>query len=102
MKSLREILRKSPGLADDPTIQELLYYCEELENEVVDLRFEKNNSKELILLDMVREVVKSCHALEKEEMEHGRFGYSAPNYAEAVKQLKRYILSRCQESRIYL
>lgn len=102
MKSLREILRESPELVDDPTMKELLHYCEELENEVVDLRFEKNNSKELILLDMVREVVKSCNTLEKEQMEHGRFGYSAPDYAEAVKQLKWYILSLCKESRIYL
>lgn len=51
---------------------------------------------------MIREVVKSCQALDKEQMEHERFGYPAPDYAEAVKTLKWYILKRCQESKIYL
>lgn len=102
MKSLRDILRKNPEISDDEAVQELLAYCEELENEVIEQRFEKNNSKELILLDMIREVVKSCQALDKEQMEHERFGYPAPDYAEAVKSLKWYILKRCQESKIYL
>jgi hypothetical protein len=102
MKSLRDILRKNPEIADDLAVQELLAYCEELENEVIDLRFEKSNSKELILLDMIREVIKSSNALDKEQMEHERFGYPAPDYAKAVNELKWYILKRCQESKIYL
>ncbi len=87
---------------DEPEVQELLAYCDRLEDELVDFKFEKTNNKELIMLDMIREVIKGCNALEKEQLEHERFGYDAPNYAEAVSNLKLFILGMCKDHKIYL
>jgi hypothetical protein len=76
---------------DEPEVQELLAYCEILEDELVDFKFEKANNKELVMLDMLKEVVKSCAEIQKLEMEHERFGYPLPDYSEAIRSLKSYI-----------
>lgn len=102
MKNKLDIFKKAQDLLDEPEVQELLEYCERLEDELVDLKFEKTNNKELIMLDMIREVIKGCNAMEKEQMEHERFGYDAPNYAEAVSNLKLFILGMCKDNKIYL
>lgn len=102
MKNKLDIFKKTQDLLDEPSVQELLEYCERLEDALVDLKFEKTNSKELILLDMIREVIKGCNAMEKEQLEHERFGFEAPNYAEAVYNLKSFILEMCKDNKIYL
>lgn len=102
MKNKLEIFKNAKDLLDEPEVQELLDYCEDLEDQIVDFKFEKDKNKELILLDMIKEVVKGCNALEKEQMEHERFGYEAPNYQETITNLKRYILEICRNNQIYL
>ena len=102
MKNKLEIFKKAPALLDEPEVQELLDYCERLEDELVDLKFEKEKSKELIMLDMIKEVIKGCNAIEKEQLEHERFGYEAPNYQATISNLKSYILEICRINKIYL
>lgn len=102
MKNKLEIFKKAPDLLDEPEVQELLDYCERLEDELVDLKFEKEKSKELIMLDMIKEVIKGCNAIEKEQLEHERFGYEAPNYQVTISNLKSYILEICRDNKIYL
>jgi len=102
MKNKLEIFKKAQDLLDEPEVQELLEYCEKLEDELVDFKFEKNKNKELILLDMIKEVLKGCNAIEKEQMEHERFGYEAPNYQATISNLKSYILMICRDNQIYL
>jgi hypothetical protein len=102
VKNKLDIFKKAQDLLDEPEVQELLAYCDRLEDELVDLKFEKTNNKELIMLDMIREVIKGCNAMEKEQLEHERFGYDAPNYAEAVSNLKVFILGMCKDHKIYL
>ncbi|WP_395065490.1 hypothetical protein [Flavobacterium sp.] len=102
MRNKLEIFKKAQDLLDEPEVQELLDYCEKLEDELVDFKFEKNKNKELILLDMIKEVIKGCKAIEKEQLEHERFGYEAPNYQETISNLKSYILEICRDNQIYL
>ncbi len=102
MKNKLEIFKKAQDLLDEPEVQVLLDYCEKLEDELIDLKFEKDKNKQLIMLDMIKEVVKGCNAIEKEQAEHERFGYEAPNYQETISNLKRYILSQCKDNQIYL
>jgi len=102
MKNKLEIFKKAPDLLDEPEVHELLEYCERLEDELVDLKFEKEKSKELIMLDMIKEVIKGCNAIEKEQLEHERFGYEAPNYQATISNLKSYILKICRDNKIYL
>lgn len=87
---------------DEPVVQQLLSYCESLEDELVEYKFEKSNNKELIMLDMLKEVVKSCAAIRQQEMEHKRFGYDLPDYSEAIQNLSRYIFEMNRDSRLGL
>lgn len=102
MKSIREIFKNNPSLLDEPEVAQLLDYCEQLQDEIVEFKFQKTNNKELAILDMLKEVIKGCNSIEKEQMEHERFGYAAPNYQETISNLKSYILKRCQDEKIWL
>ena len=102
MKNKNEIFKKAPYLFDEPEVQELMEYCERLEDDLVELKFEKDKNKELIMLDMIKEVLKGCNAIEKEQLEHERFGYEAPNYQATISNLKSYILEICRINKIYL
>ncbi|MDA6069244.1 hypothetical protein NJT12_06390 [Flavobacterium sp. AC] len=64
---------------------------------IVEFKYQKTNNKELAMLDMLKEVIKGCNAMEKEQMEHERFGYEATN-----SNLKNYIYSRCRDEKIRL
>lgn len=102
MKSIREIFRNKKHLLDEPEVKQLAAYCEELQDEIVEFKFQKTVNKELPLIDMIKEVIKGCEALEKEQMEHERFGYDAPDYKSTVSNLKNYIYSRCREEKIWI
>lgn len=102
MKSTREIFKSNPSLLDEPEVVKLIEYCEELQDEIVEFKFQKTDSKELAMLDMLKEVIKGCNAVEKEQMEHERFGYDAPNYQDVIAGLKSYIYNRCKDEKIYL
>lgn len=102
MKSIREIFRNNPSLLDEPEVIQLLEYCEQLQDEIVEFKFQKTNNKELAMLDMLKEVIKGCDAIEKEQAEHERFGYDAPNYQETISNLKQYILERCRDEKIWI
>ncbi|MFH7016210.1 hypothetical protein [Flavobacterium sp. FlaQc-47] len=54
------------------------------------------------MLDMLREVIKGCNEIEKEQMEHERFGYEAPDYQATISNLKNYIFRRCRDEKIWL
>ncbi len=102
MKSTREIFKTNPSLLDEPEVAQLLDYCEQLQDEIVEFKFQKTNNKELAMLDMLKEVIKGCNVIQKEQMEHERFGFEAPAYQETIANLQRYILKRCQDEKIYL
>lgn len=102
MKKPRDFFKNKPSLLDEPEVEALLEYCENLEEELIDLKFEKNANKELVLLDMIKEVMKGCNALEKEQIEHERFGYEAPDYQETVSNLKNYIQEICRINKIWI
>lgn len=102
MKSVREIFRNKEYLLDEPEVEKLIDYCEELQDEIVEFKFQKTNNKELAMLDMLKEVIKGCEALEKEQMEHERFGYEMPDYQSTISNLKNYIYSRCKDEKIWL
>ena len=102
MKLPRELFKNNLSLLEEAEVIELLEYCDELEDEIIEFKFQKSNNKELIMIDMLQEVIKGCNDLEKEQMEHERFGYEAPKYQESILNLKRYILDRCRDEKIDL
>jgi hypothetical protein len=102
MRSTREIFKGREYLLEEPEVKQLLDYCEQLQDEIVEFKFQKTNNKELAMLDMLKEVIKGCNAIEKEQMEHDRFGFEAPDYQETISNLKRYIIKRCEDEKIWL
>ncbi len=74
MKSVREIFRNKEYLLEEPEVMKLVDYCEELQDEIVEFKFQKTDNKELALLDMIKEVIKGCDAIEREHMQHERYG----------------------------
>lgn len=102
MKSIRDLFTNKKYLLDEPEVEKLLDYCEQLQDEIVDLKFEKNYNKETVLIDMINEVIKGCKAIQKEQAEHERFGFESPNYQETIKNLEAYLIKRCRDERIRL
>lgn len=102
MKKPRDLFKNKDYLLDEPEVEELLEYCESLEDEIIEFKFEKNNNKELVMLDMIKEIIKGCNAIQKQEQEHLRFDLEAPNYQESINNLKQYILDRCRDEKIWL
>lgn len=86
----------------EPEVIQLLEYCEKLQDEIVDYKFDKQQDKQLIFLDIIREIIKGCNEVEKEQMEYERFGYEAPNYQATISNLKSYILEICKDNQVYL
>lgn len=102
MKSIRSIFKDKAHLMDEPCVDELIEYTRELEGEIIELNSKKESNKELILLDMIREIMKGCNAMEKEQYEHERFKFEAPDYKEGISNLKEYIMKRCKDEKIRL
>jgi hypothetical protein len=102
MKNKLDIFEKAKDLLDEPEVQELLDYCDGLEDQIIDMKFDKDKNKEHILLDMLREVIKGCNELEREKYEHERFGFEKPDYEDKINNLKDYILDMCKANRIWL
>jgi hypothetical protein len=102
MKNIRQLFKDKEYLLDEPEVEKLMDYCEEMQDEIVEFKFEKTNNKELAMLDMLKEVIKGCEAIQKEQYEHERFGYDAPDYQDTIKNLKTYIQGRCRDLKIYL
>jgi hypothetical protein len=65
-------------------------------------KFQKTNNKELVMIDMLKEVIKGRNAIEKEQAQHERFGYEAPDYSETISSLQRYILKCCPNEKVFL
>ena len=54
------------------------------------------------MIDMLKEFIKGCNAIEKQQMEHERFGFETTAYQETISNLKSYILKRCNDEKIWL
>ena len=102
MKQIRKIFEKKEFLLDEPEVEQLITYCEELQDSLIEFKYEKDNNKQLIMLDMLKEIVKACTEVEKQQREFTRFGLEAPDLEAGISNLKRYIVIRCKDNKIYL
>ena len=68
----------------------------------MDLKFEQNENKQLIMLDMLKEIVKACEETEKQQKKFLRFGLEPPDFEESISNLKRFVQIRCRENGIWL
>ncbi len=102
MKNPRDLFKNKQQLLEEHEVEQLLDYCEKLQDELVDLKFELNENKQLIMLDMLKEIVKACEETEKQQKEFLRFGLQAPDFEESITNLKHFLITRCKENGIWL
>ena len=102
MKNPRELFKNKPHLLEEKEVEDLLDYCIKLQDELIDLKFDQKESKQLIILDMLKEIVKACEAAEKQQKEFIRFGLEPSDFEESISNLKRFLTLRCRENGIWL
>jgi hypothetical protein len=99
MKRTRDFFKCKPELLDEPTVLDLIDYCQELEGELLEKKRTEKYSKEDILLIFIKELHESCKSLEEQEAESKRFKeVSSVNFQEAVTNLKTYIENFCKDN----
>lgn len=91
MKSINQIFKTNPLLKEEPEVKELVEYCLDLESQVIENKQVKNFSHEDKLTVLVREIYSSVRDLEKQQMEHERWGFESPDYQESIKNLADYL-----------
>lgn len=101
-KSPISLFKNKDYLLDEPEVNELITLCEQLQDEIVELEYQQNKSKELVLKEMLADILKACNAIQKEDEEHKRFGFAPANFEQAITNLKSYIHERCNHEKIYL
>ncbi len=102
MKNIRKIFEKNDFLLDEPEVEELLQYCEELQDQIIEFNYQQTLNKELAMKDMLTEILKACNETQKQQAEALRFGLEAPDFEAAITHLKNYINERCRDERIYI
>ena len=102
MKQIRTIFKNKEYLLDEPEVEQLVEYCELLQDEIVEFKFEKSNNKQHVILDMIKEIVKACDDIQKQQTEFNRFGLEPPDFESSIGSLKKYIFEICKINKIRL
>lgn len=102
MKSINQIFRGNEHLMDLEPVEELIDYCRELEDEVV------NNSQvvdqTIILKQLISEINRSCKELleENEKSERWDKDFEPVDFKESIVNLREYIIKYCLDNKIRL
>ncbi len=93
MKNIKSIFKNNTHLMDEPEVQELIDYCDELESQLIDVKQSEQFSKEDIFKEMIREILVGCdEILEGQDID----------YKKMIENLKFYIKTNCEEYNIRL
>lgn len=102
MKSINQIFRGNEHLMDLGPVEELIDYCRELEDEVV------NNSQvvdqTIVLKQLISEINRSCKELleENEKSERWAKDFEPVDFKESIVNLRDYIMKYCLDNKIRL
>jgi hypothetical protein len=92
MKNINQIFKNNRRLMDEPEVVELMEYCRELEGEIMEVEINKQYDKEEVLLNIVRDIYRSCKETIKDQEESVRFGETPRvDFEKSIVNLKRYI-----------
>jgi len=102
MKSINQIFKGNEHLMDLNTVEELIDYCMELEDKVVENN--QVNDQTAILKQLISEISKSCNDLLEEDEKGERWGndFERVDFKESIINLKNYISSYCIDNKIWL
>ena len=104
MKNINQLFRKNPSLFDNPEIQELIVYVQELEGEVLDRKIDDNYDKEHMLKSMLSDILSSCREYEDNKILQDRYPdlYKNIDADTLVKNLMVYILDMNRKNNLKL
>ena len=101
--SLKGFFKTNPDLLNEPEVQDLIEAYRDLEGELIECNQTKDYNKEIILLNMIRDIYSSCNDIIKQEGDINRFNESEPiDYKESIINLKKYISSLARDYKINL
>ena len=104
MKNINQLFRRNPDLLDNPEIQELIVYVQELEGEVLDRKIDDNYDKEHMLKSMLSDILSSCREYEDNKILQNRYPdlYKNIDADTLVKNLMVYILDMNRKNNLKL
>ena len=104
MKNINQLFRRNPNLLDNPEIQELIVYVQELEGEVLGRKIDDNYDKEHMLKSMLSDILSSCREYEDNKILQDRYPdlYKNIDADTLVKNLMVYILDMNRKNNLKL
>jgi len=102
MKSINQIFKGNEHLLDEKSVSELVDYCKDLEDEIVE-----NNQmidQTVILKQLIYEIKTSCDQIIKDDEQNQRWpnDFEKVDFKEAIFNLRKYISTYCQDNKIRL
>ena len=87
MKDINKIFETNKDLITQPEVVVLIDYCRELEGEILEVNINKRYSKEIILLEFLKEVSSGCDTIIETQEENKRFRFNDVDFEEALHGL---------------
>jgi hypothetical protein len=102
MKSINQILQNDKKLLNNPLVQELINYCNELEDLVIENEQKEKNSFENKLTELVNELNDSVNQILIDDEEQKRFNEIDPvDFKNAIINLQTYLSEFSRINRFY-
>lgn len=90
MKNIKQIFKWNPSLMEEPEVEELIEYCRELEDSLIESDQKSQYNKESHLLPVVSDIYRSVKEIINRENNPSRFDEEI-DYKEAIKNLDSYL-----------
>jgi hypothetical protein len=101
MKSINQILKTNSLLMEEPEVMELIDYCKDLEDQVVEYKQKKEQT--IILKQLISEINRSCFELLEEDKKNERWeDFEKVDFKESIINLRGYIIKYCYDNKIEL
>ena len=104
MTNIRQLFRRNPGLLENPEVQKLIEYTQELEGQVLERKVEDVYDKEHILKSMISEILHSCEEYKENKILKERYPdlYENISADTLVKNLLTYIIDMNRTNKLNL
>jgi hypothetical protein len=90
MKKISQIFKNNRSLIEEPEVSELIDYCNDLESEIIDLRYDLKNNKEETFRSILHDIDISLKEIIKLETNPSRFDKEI-DYKSLIGNLNNYL-----------
>ncbi len=102
MKSINQIFKNNKHLLEFKEVQELIVYCESLEDDLIENKQNNSFSKEDELSVLIKEIYSSINSFIEDEKEYERYHeIEKPDYKEGMLNLKSYLNEWSRNNKFY-